>query len=65
MKVSVTSTMFTNPTCKLSMCVCEFRTECSQELYLSMCASLKVLSFTLHCMGIYIPSPACLVRRIR
>uniref|UniRef100_A0A251V828 Uncharacterized protein n=1 Tax=Helianthus annuus TaxID=4232 RepID=A0A251V828_HELAN len=37
MKVSVTSTMFTNITYKLSNGVCEFWTECSQEtLYLSV-----------------------------
>ncbi|KAJ0802793.1 hypothetical protein HanPI659440_Chr03g0132921 [Helianthus annuus] len=46
MKVPVTSTMFTNLTCKLSLCVCVFRTECSQ-LYLSVCVHLSVLN-TLH-----------------
>ncbi|KAM0015631.1 hypothetical protein Hdeb2414_s0032g00712901 [Helianthus debilis subsp. tardiflorus] len=32
MKVSVTSTMFTNVTSKLSKCVCEIWTECSLSL---------------------------------
>ncbi|KAJ0745409.1 hypothetical protein HanPI659440_Chr10g0398341 [Helianthus annuus] len=39
MKVPVTSTMFTNLTCKLSLCVCVFRTECSQ---LSFCLSVCI-----------------------
>ncbi|MFS7889861.1 hypothetical protein Hanom_Chr00s000005g01611981 [Helianthus anomalus] len=47
MKVSVTSTMFTNLTCKLSKCVCGFRTECSQELSISQCAFL-IFHTTLH-----------------
>ncbi|KAJ0672813.1 hypothetical protein HanOQP8_Chr13g0501391 [Helianthus annuus] len=42
MKVSVTSTMFTNLTCKLSKCVCVFRTECSQlSKFLSVCIYLS------------------------
>ncbi|KAJ0606793.1 hypothetical protein HanHA89_Chr03g0089161 [Helianthus annuus] len=43
--------MFTNLTCKLSKCVCEFRTECSQRiLSLSVCVCLPKLNT---CMGIY------------
>ncbi|MFS7950731.1 hypothetical protein Hanom_Chr07g00586651 [Helianthus anomalus] len=59
-KVPVTSTMFTNLTCKLSKCVCGYfgQNALKNSLYLSVCASL---SFTLHCMGIYIPSNRCLV----
>ncbi|KAJ0733154.1 hypothetical protein HanPI659440_Chr11g0405211 [Helianthus annuus] len=54
MKVSVTSTMFTNLTCKLSKCVCEFRTECSQSSLFRMCVNLsKCLLNSTHCMGIY------------
>ncbi|KAJ0837473.1 hypothetical protein HanRHA438_Chr16g0778551 [Helianthus annuus] len=42
MKDPVTSTMFTNLTCKLSLCVCVFRTECSQlSSLLSVCIYLK------------------------
>ncbi|KAJ0836745.1 hypothetical protein HanRHA438_Chr16g0770471 [Helianthus annuus] len=52
MKVSVTSTMFTNLTCKLSKCVCVVRTECSQ-LYLSVCLSMCICLNSTHCMGIY------------
>ncbi|KAJ0924640.1 hypothetical protein HanRHA438_Chr04g0150771 [Helianthus annuus] len=47
MKVSVTSTMFTNLYCKLSLCVCVFRTECSQ-LSLSLGVHLSIFSHTLH-----------------
>ncbi|KAJ0877444.1 putative protein kinase RLK-Pelle-CrRLK1L-1 family [Helianthus annuus] len=54
MKVSVTSTMFTNITCKLSNGVCEFWTECSQEtLYLSVSFCLCIYINSTHCMGIY------------
>ncbi|KAJ0837338.1 hypothetical protein HanRHA438_Chr16g0777111 [Helianthus annuus] len=68
MKVSVTSTMFTNLTCKLSKCVCEFRTECSQPISrISFCLSLsKCLCCELNTMHGYIyPYTAGHVRRIR
>ncbi|KAJ0691909.1 hypothetical protein HanPI659440_Chr15g0580111 [Helianthus annuus] len=46
MKVPVTSTMFTNLTCKLSLCVCVFRTECSLLSISCLCAS--IFHTTLH-----------------
>ncbi|KAJ0581575.1 hypothetical protein HanHA300_Chr04g0142601 [Helianthus annuus] len=53
MKVSVTSTMFTNLTCKLSKCVCEFRTECSQSYLSEVCVLSVCLVNSTQCMGIY------------
>ncbi|KAJ0546293.1 hypothetical protein HanRHA438_Chr08g0344081 [Helianthus annuus] len=54
MKVSVTSTMFSNLTCKLSsVCVCEFRQNALKEtLYLSVSFCLCLLKLNT-CMGIY------------
>ncbi|MFS7975583.1 hypothetical protein Hanom_Chr10g00882261 [Helianthus anomalus] len=40
MKVSVTSTMFTNLTCKLSKCVCEFPGRMLSSLSLGCVCSL-------------------------
>ncbi|KAJ0435650.1 hypothetical protein HanIR_Chr17g0895621 [Helianthus annuus] len=41
MKVPVTSTMFTISLQTLKVCVCEFRTECSQlSKFLSVCISI-------------------------
>ncbi|MFS7904802.1 hypothetical protein Hanom_Chr01g00040311 [Helianthus anomalus] len=63
MKVSVTSTVFTNLTCKLSKCVCGVsdrmpsRTLSFCLFYLSLCSLPKHYT----CMGIYIPSIRCLV----
>ncbi|MFS7951411.1 hypothetical protein Hanom_Chr07g00594821 [Helianthus anomalus] len=46
MKVPVTSTMFTMLFANSQMCVCVFRTECSQAPYLSVCVQLCLTQHT-------------------
>ncbi|KAF5775411.1 hypothetical protein HanXRQr2_Chr13g0611761 [Helianthus annuus] len=48
MKVSVTSTMFTNLTCKLSKCVCVFWTEGSQQYLSDVCVLSVCISVSLN-----------------
>ena len=64
MKVSVTSTMFTNLTCKLSKCVCEFGQNALNFLSISrMCKWQN--SLTQHTAWVYIPIHSRSARRIR